>query len=284
MSRVAHVNGTYLPHRHARVSIDDRGYQFADAVYEVIAIRGDRLIDAERHLDRLDRSLRELRMASPMSRVALRAVMDEVIRRNMVSDGIIYLQLSRAVAPRDHPFPAKARTQLVMTARRSRPEPEAWAREGVRVITQPEIRWARCDIKSTALLPNVLAKQMARESGAFEAWFVDRDGMVTEGSSTNAWIVDESGQLITRPPSDAILNGVTRQAVVDLARGEQLRLVERPFSLDEARAAREAFLTSTTANVMPVTMIDGHKVGQGGVGEFTRKLRQRYVEANAVSA
>ncbi len=276
MSRVAYVNGKYAPHRSAQVHIEDRGYQFADGVYEVIAVVDGKFIDTGPHLARLERSLAELRIAMPMSRRALEMVMAEVVRRNEFDNGIIYLQLTRGVAPRDHPFPAKAKTQIVMTARRAKPQPASFGEDGVKAITLPDIRWQRCDIKSVSLLPNVLAKQAAREAGAYEAWMIDQDGMVTEGSSTNAWIVAKDGKLVTRDASQAILNGVTRLTVLRLAREEGLEFVERAFSLDEAKAAREAFITSTSALVLPVTQIDDTVIGNGKPGSLTSRLRRAY--------
>ena len=222
MSRIAYVNGRYVPHRAASVHVEDRGYQFADGVYEVIAVANGKLIDGGPHLDRLERSLRELRMTPPMGRRALELVMREVVRRNGVDNGIIYLQMTRGVAPRDHAFPARAETQVVMTARRARPQAARIAEDGVKAITMPDIRWQRCDIKSVSLLPNILAKQQAKEAGAYEAWLVDRNGMVTEGSSTNAWIVTRDGQLVTRSIENAILAGITRMAVIEMARAEGL--------------------------------------------------------------
>ncbi|HZS83769.1 MAG TPA: D-amino-acid transaminase [Stellaceae bacterium] len=276
MSRVAYVNGRYLPHGDAAVHIEDRGYQFADGVYEVIAVRGGRLVDEAPHLDRLDRSLAELRIAPPMSRRALGLVLREVVRRNRVADGIVYLQATRGVARRDHPFPPASRTALVVTARRARPPNRKAIEEGIKVITIPDIRWARCDIKSVSLLPNVLGKQRARESGAYEAWQVDRDGMVTEGTSTNAWIVTPAGELVTRQTDHAILNGITRRALVAIARQEGLAFVERPFSVGEAKEAREAFLTSTTAPVLSVVRIDDAVIGDGRPGPLGRRLFALY--------
>lgn len=284
MSRVAYVNGRYVPHRGAHVHIEDRGYQFSDGVYEVIAVCGSGLVDAEPHLDRLERSLGELRIAMPMTRAALGVVMAEVVRRNDVTDGILYIQMTRGVAARDHAFPAMARTQVVMTSRRSRPHPRRYDEDGVKAITRPDIRWERCDIKSVALLPNVLAKQAAREAGAYEALFVAPDGTITEGSSTNAWIVTTAGELVTRPASAAILNGVTRRAAMAIAAEEGLRLVERPFTLAEATAAREVFITSTTAFVMPVTQIDATVIANGKAGSVARKLRARYFDHMAAAA
>jgi D-alanine transaminase len=277
MSRIAYVNGRYVPHRAASVHIEDRGYQFADGIYEVIAVANGRLIDGGPHLDRLERSLRELRIKQPMERRALELVMREVIRRNGVDKGIIYIQMTRGVAPRDHAFPARAETQVVMTARRTRPQPAKIAEEGVKVITMPDIRWQRCDIKSVSLLPNILAKQQAKEAGAYEAWLIDRNGMVTEGSSSNAWIVTRDGQLITRSIESAILAGITRGTVIEFARAEGLALVERPFSVSEAKAAREAFVTSTSSYVTPVTQIDDQVIANGRPGSISLKLRDRYM-------
>jgi len=276
MSRIAYVNGRYLPHAEASVHIEDRGYQFADGVYEVIAVHGGEFVDEELHLARLGRSLAELRIAAPMSQRALALVLHEVIRRNRVRDGIVYLQATRGVAPRDHPFPADIRTSLVVTARRARAANPKMLSEGASVITIPDIRWARCDIKSIALLPNVLGKQQAREAGAYEAWQVDSAGTVTEGTSTNAWIITDAGELVTRQASSAILNGCTRLALLDIARRIGLTFVERPFSVAEAKAAREAFLTSTTSLVLPIVRIDGTAIGDGRPGPLVLKLRALY--------
>jgi D-alanine transaminase len=278
MSRVAYVNGRYLPHRAATVHIEDRGYQFADGVYEVVAVQHGALVDEGLHLERLERSLRELRIAEPMAEGALKTVMREVIRRNRVRDGIIYIQMTRGVAPRDHGFPKNPVTQVVMTARRAKPPSPETVAAGVRVITIPDLRWTRCDIKSVSLLPNVLGKQRARDAGAYEAWQVDRDGNITEGTSTNVWIVTEVGEVVTRQASEAILNGITRLAVIKVMEEHQLRLVERPFSVAEAKRAREAFITSTTAFVLPVVRIDDTVVGDGKPGPLTRRLREFYVE------
>lgn len=276
MSRIAYVNGRYVPHREAAVHIEDRGYQFADGVYEVTAVKDGKLIDEDRHLQRLARSLRELRIERPMSDAALKLVTRELLRRNGVRDGIVYLQVTRGVARRDHAFPAGARPSIVMTAKRTKGPPPKAVEEGVSVITIPDQRWARCDIKSISLLPNVLGKQRAKEAGAFEAWQVDPAGNVTEGTSTNAWIVTEKGEVVTRKADEAILNGITRLAVLDIIRSEGLAFIERPFSVEEAKSAREAFLTSTTSLVLPVVSIDGTPIGDGKPGPFTRRLREYY--------
>jgi D-alanine transaminase len=278
MSRIAYVNGRYVPHRQARVHIEDRGYQFSDGIYEVIAVEGGQFVDEDWHWDRWDRSLRELRIAQPMGRAALKVIAREVLRRNEVRDGIVYMQATRGVAPRDHAFPKRAETALVMTARRKKPAADALAKRGAKVVTIPDIRWTRCDIKAVALLPNVLGKQAAAEKGAFEAWQVDDTGHVTEGTSTNAWIVTASGELVTRGATNDILNGVTRLAVMEIARDHQLRVVERAFTVAEAKSAKEAFLTSTTSAVMPVVEIDGTAVGDGKPGAISASLRARYAK------
>lgn len=273
MSRIAYVNGRYVPHRDAQVHVEDRGYQFADGVYEVIHVHGGRFVDEDRHLARLERSLGEIRVPLPMRRPALEQVLLEMIRRNRIDQGIVYMQVTRGVARRDHPFPNPApKPTLVLTARRIAGFPSDIDRWAASAITHPDQRWARCDIKSTALLPNVLAKQAARERGAAEAILLDADGVVTEGASTTVWIVDESGQLRTRHLSPAILPGVTRAALMALLQAEGIGFEERGFTEAELRRAREAFLTSATSFVKPITSIDGRAVGNGQVGFVTRRL------------
>jgi len=277
MSRVAYVNGRYEVYGEAGVHIDDRGYQFADGVYEVIAVIGGKLLDEGPHLDRLERSLRELRIPAPMRRDALKVVLRETLRQNRIKSGIVYIQISRGVAPRDHGFPKNAAPSLVVTARRIKGASAAAVADGIGVITLPDIRWRRADIKSTSLLPNILAKQAAREAKAYEAWQVDDQGFVTEGASTNAWIVTKNGELVTHPANQAILNGITRLGVLEAARRQGLKIVERPFTVDEAKNAKEAFISSTTSHVLPVVSIDGHSVGNGHPGEITLALRQGYL-------
>lgn len=280
MPRFAYVNGRYLSHQYAQVHIEDRGYQLADGVYEVLPVVGGVPLDETLHLDRLDRSLREIAIGWPMSRPALSLVARELLRRNRFRDGLLYIQVTRGVAPRDHAFPVDpVRPSLVMTTMR---RPVAMRETpGITVVTTRDLRWKRCDIKSIALLPNVLAKQAAHAAGADEAWLVDDKGMVTEGSSTNAWIVTRDGALVTRPADNAILNGITRQVVLALLRREGLRLEERPFSLDEALAAREAFITSSSNYVMPVTAIDGRPVANGAPGLLSGRLRDLSLDAAA---
>ena len=276
MSRIAYVNGRYVQHAEAAVHIEDRGYQFADGVYEVCGIRNGKLVDETRHLDRLERSLSELRIPMPVSRRAMQHLLRETVRRNRIRNGIVYLQVTRGVAPRDHAFPKASIPALVITAKRADPSKLAKAETGVAVVTRPDQRWARRDIKSVALLPNILAKQSAREAGAYEALLVDDHGEVTEGSSTNAWIVDKEGRLITRPLGHDILNGVTRQVLVEAARAEGIEVVERPFTVEEAKGASEVFISASSVPVIPVISIDGKPVSGGKPGPLGARLRAAY--------
>ncbi|MCK5623971.1 MAG: D-amino-acid transaminase [Alphaproteobacteria bacterium] len=276
MPRYAYVNGRYLPHGQAAVHIEDRGYQFADGVYEVVPVAGGRAVDEIPHLDRLERSLAELRIAMPISRRALELVSRELLRRNDLRDGLIYIQITRGVAPRNHAFPAHARPALVMTTKRMGFAGQSKFKDGVAVITVPDLRWARRDIKTINLLPNCLAKQAAAEAGAYEALQVDDEGNVTEGTSSNAWIVTRDGKLVTRHLSNDILHGVTRRTILAIATEEGVAFEERPFTVEEALGAREAFVTSATSFVTPVVEIDGGRVGGGKPGPLTRRLLAWY--------
>ena len=278
MSRIAYVNGRYLPLATASVNVEDRGYQFSDGVYEVCEIRAGQLVDERRHMDRLERSLSELRIALPMPRNALSHVFRETVARNRVRDGILYLQITRGVARRDHAFPPPGTPPgIVVTAKNYDLEKlEQGAAEGIAVVSVPENRWPRVDIKSVSLLPNVLAKQAAREQGAREAWFVAPDGKVTEGSSSNAWIVTGDGRVVTRAADTAILRGITRDVLIGAIAAQGLTFEERPFTVAEALAAREAFLTSASQIVMPIVRIDGKAVGEGRPGPVARALRQAF--------
>ena len=279
MSRIAYVNGAYVPHRRACVHIEDRGYQFADGVYEVWAVRGGQLQDREGHMRRLGRSLRELHMQPPMGERALEHVLHEVMRRNLVRNGLIYLQITRGVAPRNHAFPQAATPAMVVTAKSVPLEAgRKLAQNGVKVVTMADERWARCDIKSVSLLPNILAKQAAHEAGAYEAWLVDAAGLVTEGSSSNAWIVSADGALVTRDLSANILGGITRETVLKLAAQRQMKVEERAFTVAEAQGAREAMITSANNPVTPVVSIDGQPVGDGRPGAMARALHKDYLQ------
>lgn len=286
MSRVAYVNGVFQPHAEASVHIEDRGYQLADGVYEVWAVFDGKLGDAQGHFERLDRSLSELRIDPPMSRAALKIALRETIRRNRVRNGMVYLQVTRGVARRDHAFPEPGTPpSIVITAKSvDRAAADAKAAKGASVITVPETRWARCDIKTVGLLPNVLAKQAAREAGAIEAWFVDELGLVTEGASSNAWIIDQQGHLRTRDTQANILRGITRKTLMEVLAKEGLSLEERPFTVEEAKSAREAFITGAGTLVMPIVKVDGQVLGDGKPGPVAKRLRQLYIERARATA
>ena len=278
LSRIAYVNGRYVRHTDAAVHVEDRGYQFADGVYEVCEIRHGYIVDLTRHLDRLDRSLRELEMKWPMARKALITVIREVVRRNLVTNGMYYLQVTRGVAKRDHVFPPDSvPSSIVITAKSlNRDAAEKRAEAGIAIITVPENRWDRVDIKTVGLLPNVLAREAAKRQGAQEAVFVDEDGFIKEGAATNAWIVSKEGKLVTRPAEHGILRGVTRTTVMEVAAKLGLTVEERPFSVEEAKNAREVFITAATTLVMPVVKLDGQPIGNGHPGLIAPQLREAF--------
>ena len=236
-----------------------------------------RLIDELHHLQRLERSLGALSIAAPMAPQAMRLVMREVVRRNRMTTGLLYIQITRGVAPRDHRFPSTVKPALVMTARSIPEFPQDMRDNGVKVLTIPDIRWARCDIKSVALLPNILGKQAAAEAGAYEAWMVDGDEYVTEGSSSNAWIVTVDNTLVTRPTGPRILAGITRRAILILAKEMNYTIEERPFTVSEAYQAKEAFMSNSSHFVTPVTQIDDTVIANGKPGTLTLELHERYV-------
>ncbi|MGI9403184.1 MAG: D-amino-acid transaminase [Hyphomicrobium sp.] len=286
MSRIVYVNGRYLPYAQAGAHVEDRGFQFADGVYEVCEVRGGSLVDEEPHMARLARSLAELAIPAPMSKAALSNVMRETVRRNRVRDGLLYLQVTRGVGPRDFAFPPPEveRTVVCIARPRALEALEAQAREGIAVKSLPDNRWGRSDIKTVMLLPACLAKEVARKEGAYEAWFIDSDGFVTEGASSNAWIVLDGGTVITRQIAPDILAGVTRATLIDGLAREGISLEERPFRLSEAQSAREAFITSATNTVMPVVRIDGVAIGNGRPGPITRQLRSKFHQFAEISA
>jgi len=276
--RISYVDGSYLRHGEAGVHVEDRGLQLGDSIYEVCRIADGRFLDEEEHLDRMERSLREIEMAVPMGRNALKLVMTETARRNGVREGLLYIQVTRGALRRDHPIPADPpKPTLIVTV-----HPfdivalERRRAGGIAVVTAPDERWARCDIKSTQLLANLLAKTAARRAGANEVWLLDRDGFVTEGASTTAWIVDAGGRLVTRALSHAILPGVTRRIVLEIAAAAQIPFVERPFTPQEAAGAREAFLTAASGAAIPVVSLDGRKIGDGKPGPLTRRIAELY--------
>lgn len=273
MARIAYVNGSYLPLADAAVSIEDRGYQFADGVYEVCAVLNGRLVDWPQHLTRLARSLGELSIPGPMTDAALSLVVGNLLRVNRATDALLYIQVTRGVSRRDHPFPDQVRPALVMTVR-----PHDFRRllvrqaSGISIVTAKDQRWARRDIKSVGLLPNVLAKQAARSSGAFEAWLVGPDGMISEGTSSNAWIVTQEGVVVTPPKGPDILAGVVRDTLLRLAREHQMSVEERAFTVAEAKCASEAWMTSTGTICLGITSIDGQQIGNGTPGPITRRV------------
>ncbi len=276
MSRYAYVNGCFQRHNSASVSIEDRGFQFADGVYEVVGVHNGKLFDLDDHFIRLERSLSELQIPMPMSRKALAILFERVRRKNLIDNGAVYLQVTRGVAPRNHLFPLNCRPSVILTALRREAYDKSKVLQGTRVITLPDTRWKRCDIKTISLLPNVLSKQEAYNQGAAEAWLIDDEGMVTEGTSSNAWIVTSEGELITRYLSNEILGGITRKALLKIAGTGKLKITERAFSKEDAYKAKEAFLTSTGIFVRPVVQIDDHQIGEGQAGKLTRELLDWY--------
>jgi len=277
MSRIVYVNGSYVPEEEAKVSIFDRAFLFGDAVYEVTAVLDRRLVDFDAHLARLDRSLKEIALLPPMSHDALRALHAELIQRNGVDEGIVYLQITRGAADRDFAYPENAEPTVVAFTQ-SRPLiANPYAATGVKVITISDLRWKRRDIKSTSMLAQAMGKQEAKLEGAYEAWMVE-NGCVTEGTSSSAFILDQAGVVRTQPLGHHILPGVTRRAVLRLAALEGVDLEERPFSVAEALSAREAFMTAASAFVLPVVEIDGVAIGDGRPGPIARKFRALYID------
>lgn len=278
MSAIVYVNGEYLPAAEAKISVFDRGFLFADGIYEVSAVFDGALCDNEAHLDRLVRSCKEIDLALPCPRDEITAIQKEVIRRNALKEGMIYLQVTRGgTLERDFPFPEGTKSSLVMFTKAANMTDSPQAKTGIKVKTMPDIRWARRDIKSVALLAQVLAKQAAKAAGCQEAWMTE-DGVVTEGGSSTAWIVSKDGKLITRGNSQKILPGITRKAVEALIGDGHMPLEVRPFTVAEALEAREAFVTAASSLVMPVVEIDGHRIGDGKPGPFAQKLRATYLD------
>ena len=277
MSRIAYVNGAYVPHKEAAVSIDDRGYQFGDGIYEVVYLINGKMADEAMHLDRLERSLSEMSMSLPVSRQALRMIMARVIRLNDVTTGLVYVQITRGVARRDHKWTKALKPSLVVTAKTTMASVPNEV-SAVDVICVPDERWDRRDIKTIQLLPNCMAKQKAYQAGAYEAIMIDPDGSVTEGSSSNVWIITADGELITRPATHKILNGITRRSVYAVAEEMQLQVRERAFTKEDLLGASEAFLTSASSHVTAIGRVDGQKIGDGTTGAVAKRLRLAYIE------
>ncbi len=276
MSRMVYVNGEFLPEEDGKISIFDRGFLFADGVYEVTAVVKGKFIDYGPHMERLERSLNEIRIGMPCSREELRQMHDEMVHRNRIEQGWVYMQVTRGIGDRDFKFPKNTTPNLIAFTQSRNLVDNPDAITGVRVISVPDLRWARRDIKSVMLLAPVLGKQAASEAGAFEAWMIE-DGEVTEGTSSNAYIVKDQ-QVITRPLSNRILAGVTRRALMSLAKEGGVSIVERPFSIAEAYEADEAFLTSASNFVLPIVEIDGKRIGGGQPGPVSRRLRQMFID------
>ena len=276
--RIAYVDGQFVQHSQASIRVEDRGLQFGDAVYEVWAVRDGHLFDCQGHLARLGRSLAALSITPPLKDSSLMVIVRELISRNKLTNGLVYLQISRGVARRDHPFPAHAKPSIILTARgMNKVQADQRAKLGIRVMTCPDNRWGQVDIKTVNLLPNVLAKQAALEAGFHDAWFVDADGMITEGTAQNAWIVDQAGKLRTRPATHAILRGITRDTIIETAHNLGYPFEEQAFSVEEAQNAQEAFITSATSFVTPVIAINTHLIGHGKPGQISSSLRNEYL-------
>lgn len=276
MPRFSFVNGSYLPHGEASVHIEDRGFQFADGVYEVVACINGKMADEKGHLDRLERSLAELSIPMPVTRRSLQFIMRELLRKNRLKNANVYIQVTRGVAKRDFPFPEDTPASLVLTARAFQFDGNLKVQNGAAAVTVPDLRWKRRDIKTTGLLAQVLAKQEAADAGVYEAWMVDDEGYITEGSSSNAWIVTKDGHLVTRHATSDILRGVTRTALEKICRELQMKIEERPFTVQEAYDAEEAFNSSAVALIVPIINIDGHTIGTGKPGPVARKLYEEY--------
>ncbi len=278
MPRLAYVNGRYVQHGAAAVHIEDRGYQFSDGIYEVVTIVNRRMVDEGPHLDRLERSLSEIEIPMPMTRNVLRMVMRELVRRNSVENGLLYMQITRGVSPRDHKFPDPPCTpSVVMTTRKANFAGHSKFSDGVKVVTVPDIRWQRCDIKTISLLPNCIGKTTAARAGAYEGWQVDADGHVTEGTSSNAWIITKDGKLVTRAATHDILNGITRMTILRIAKEEGIEFEERAFTVEEAQNAREAFTSSATSFATPVVQIDDAIIGNGHPGTISTRILESYM-------
>ncbi|MCK5295450.1 MAG: D-amino-acid transaminase [Alphaproteobacteria bacterium] len=279
MARCTYINGSYLPTNEAMVNVEDRGYMFADGVYEAIAVHNGVIVDFEPHIERMKRSLSELEIALPVSINALRHIVKEVIRRNMLGNGSIYLQITRGVAPRNHLFPDKMKSSLLVTMYNIKGPSEEKIKNGVKTIARRDIRWKRCDIKSLALLPNTMLKREAFKNGAHETIMFDDNGYVTEGTSTSVWIVNQKGELVARPLGDAILGGVVRQAIVNLSMKNGINIVERIFTIEELKEAKEIFLSGTSSNIIPVVKVDDVQIADRKPGAITKRLIELYMRA-----
>ena len=275
MSRIAYVNGRYLLHKNASVHIEDRGYQFGDGVYEVVLVLNKKMIDFDGHFNRLKRSLNEISLEFTYSETTIKQIFKRLIRANLITNGLLYLQVTRGVAHRAHHFPTDVAPALVVTAK---PTSIILHIDGRKAITTPDQRWDRRDIKTIQLLPNCIAKQEAVEQDAFEAIMVLKDGTITEGASSNLWMIDSENQLVTRKASSTILNGITKLRLTEIAGMHQYKVVERSFTVEEAINAKELFVTSATAIVTPIIQLDDHLIADGNAGPVAMALRSAYLE------
>lgn len=277
-SLISYINGRYIHNKFAKVHIEDRGFQFADGIYEVVAQINGQWVDMEWHLDRLEYSMNELKIDMPITRKAIEQIANRLMALNRIRfSGYIYIQITRGTAPRDHVFPSYSQPSIIMTVKRFSPPPFEQAIQGKKVITGPENRWNRPDIKSIALLPNILAKQEAKEAGAIEYWFV-KDDKIREGGSSNSWIISKEGELITHPATQDILNGITRRRIIEIAKNQGLKIKERAFSVKEAHEASEAFISSSTKLIAPISQIDEHIINEGKTGKITQSLIKHFYE------
>ena len=283
MSRVAYVNREYTEYKKSYIHIEDRGYQFADGVYEVFAIIDSKIVDYDGHIKRLYRSLNELSISSPIQKKSYKFHINEIIKRNIIKDGLVYLQVTRGVASRDFKFPKNSKSSIVIIGKNT---PSNYYHnnfnKGIKVKTTKDLRWKRVDIKSLNLLPPVLAKQYAADNDCEEAWLLDDDGYITEGSSSNAWIV-KNKTVITRPVSSSILNGITRSTLIKSLSKVGYNFIERRFNLNDIKNADEAFITSATQFVMPVIAVNNIKIGNGRVGEFAQIFKEIYFKYISLS-
>ena len=284
MPRTIYINGEFLPEEKAKISVFDRGFLFADAAYEVFPVIGGGIVDAHAHLERMARSLSEMKIPSHYSPHEYLPVIKSLVRNNKLSEGLIYMQVTRGVDDRSFDFPVNSDPSVVMFTQKKNVIDNPKADTGITVVTVPDIRWQRCDIKSVALLPACLAKSQATSQGADDAWMFDSDNNITEGSSNNTYIITPQGKLITRHLSNAILSGITRISVLELISQTDLELEQRPFSIEEAQNAMEAYSTSASSLVMPVVSINGKKIGDGRPGPITTKLRKLCIEKAIQSA
>ena len=274
MKNITYINNKFIDHNKAKISVDDRGFLFADSVYELIGVLNKKIIDLDQHLNRLKVSLRKVKIKYKLSKKKFEETINKLIKLNSIFNGYIYIQITRGVAERKHEFPEKYHPTTIIFTKHLKINKDIYEK-GVKIITIPDIRWLRRDIKTTSLLPNVLSKQLAVEKNAFESWLID-NGNITEGSASNAWIIKSSNTIITHPANTKILKGVTRDTIIKILKKNNFNVIEKPFNLIEAKNAKEAFLTSSTLSVLPVVKIDNYNISNGKPGDITKKITYLY--------